>query len=157
MFSVNDKILYPMHGAGIIKEIEDVEILGEIKQYYVLLSSCSDMKIMIPVEKSEDIGVRPIVDADTAAKVIELLKEPSTEMPNNWNRRYRENVAKIKTGNIFTVAEVVRNLVRIDRVKKLSTGEKKLLLSARQILVSEIALATDKSVEQITELVNEAI
>lgn len=149
MFSVNDKIVYPMHGAGIIEKIEEKEVLGEVKKYYIMTAPNQNMQVMIPVEKSSVIGIREIVSKEEAAKVMDCLGSESTPMPDNWNRRYRENVEKLKTGDIYAVAEVVRNLTRVDKIKKLSAGEKKLLNNAKQILVSELALSFDKSDEDI--------
>lgn len=148
MFAIGDKIVYPMHGAGIIEEIEQKKILGEINEYYVLRVPCGDIKIMIPVKNSDEIGVRAVVDGEQLETVYTLLKEKSTEMSGNWNRRYRENMDKLKSGEIDQVAEVVRNLMRIDRQKKLSTGEKKMLANAKQILTSEMVLASDITPEE---------
>ncbi len=125
MYKIGDKIVYPMHGAGIIEQIEEKVILGENREYYVLRVPCGDMKIMIPVEKSDEIGVRPVISAEEMEEVLTILRGESTEMSSNWNRRYRENTDKLKTGDARQVAEVVRNLLRTDREKTLSTGEKK--------------------------------
>lgn len=157
MYAIGDKILYPMHGAGIIEGIEEKEILGEIRQYYVLKVSWGDMKMMIPVDTCEDIGVRNVVEPGYVENVRDVLSADSTEMSGNWNRRYRENMEKLKTGDILQVAEVVRNLVRIERVKKLSAGEKKMLGNARQILQSEIVLASGMDEASVRELVDDAI
>lgn len=139
-FSVGDKIVYPMHGAGIIEGIEKRKILGETREYYILRVPCGDMKVMIPVGSTDEIGVRGIISPAELEKVLAFLRADSSEMSGNWNRRYRENMEKLKTGDVFQVAEVVRNLVRTDREKRLSTGEKKMLTNARQILVSEMIL-----------------
>jgi CarD family transcriptional regulator len=157
MYSIGDKIVYPMHGAGIIEQIEEKVILGEKRKYYVLNVPCGDMKIMIPVEKSKDIGVRDVISSKDVDTVLRVLKAPSTEMSDNWNRRYRENMEKLKTGDIREVAEVVRNLLRIEREKSLSAGEKKMLANARQILVSEIILARDMETAEAEELVIDSI
>ncbi|HPR23574.1 MAG TPA: CarD family transcriptional regulator [Bacillota bacterium] len=157
MYSIGDKIVYPMHGAGIIEQIEEKVILGEKRKYYVLNVPCGDMKIMIPVEKSKDIGVRDVISSKDVDTVLEVLNAPSTEMSDNWNRRYRENMEKLKTGDICEVAEVVRNLLRIEREKNLSAGEKKMLANARQILVSEIILARDMETAKAEELVIDSI
>ena len=157
MYSIGDKIVYPMHGAGIIEQIEEKVILGEKRKYYVLNVPCGDMKIMIPVEKSKDIGVRDVISSKDVDTVLEVLNAPSTEMSDNWNRRYRENMEKLKTGDICEVAEVVRNLLRIEREKNLSAGEKKILANARQILVSEIILARDMETAKAEELVIDSI
>ncbi len=157
MYAIGDKIVYPMHGAGIIEKIEEKEILGEIKQYYVLKVPCGDMKIMIPVDNSEEIGVRNIISAEEISTVIDVLKDSTTEMSHNWNRRYRENMEKLKTGSATQVAEVVRNLIRTERTKKLSAGEKKMLTSARQILRSEMVLAGDMDAASADTLIDEAV
>lgn len=157
MFDIGDKIVYPMHGAGIIEGIEEKKILGETRRYYVLKIPCGDMKIMIPVESSDDIGVRAIGDAESFSRIMDTLSAKSSDMPGNWNRRYRENMERLKTGDILEVAGVVRNLVRTDHEKKLSTGEKKLLTNARQILVSELVLISGKNPEEINEYILKAI
>lgn len=157
MFSIGDKILYPMHGAGIIQEIEEKDILGETRRYYILRLPYGDMNVMIPVDNSTDIGIRPIINRDAIEGVFVVLRATTSEMSNNWNRRYRENMEKLKTGDILEVAEVVRNLTRTDRVKKLSTGEKKMLNNAKQILESELILAGDMDPTQIDDLVEEAV
>lgn len=157
MYAIGDKIVYPMHGAGIIEEIEEKEILGELRKYYVLRVPCGDMKIMIPVDTSDEIGVRTIIGAEEIKTVLSVLADASTEMPHNWNRRYRENMEKLKTGKAVEVAEVVRNLTRTDRKKKLSTGEKKMLTNARQILLSEMVLAGGMDTTRADILIDEAV
>lgn len=157
MFSIGDKIVYPMHGAGIIGEIEKRKILGEIREYYILNVPCGDMKIMIPVDSCTEIGVRPVAEPATIKNVLRILKDDSSDMPSNWNRRYRENMDKLKTGDVEEVAEVVRNLTRSDREKKLSTGEKKMLANAKQILISEIALVQNIEPAKATKLINDSI
>ncbi|HOA42249.1 MAG TPA: CarD family transcriptional regulator [Bacillota bacterium] len=157
MFSVGDKIVYPMHGAGIIEKIEKKKILGQIREYYILRVPCGDMKIMIPVDKTEDIGIRPIIPKSRLPEVFALLSAESTEMSSNWNRRYRENLEQLKSGDICKVAEVVRNLVRTDRAKKLSTGEKKMLINAKQILISELILVSKMTYEEADQVIETAI
>ena len=148
---------YPMHGAGTIKSIERKEILGESREYYCLLLPYSKMNVMIPVDNCDNIGVRYIISRKEIRTVLEILGNESEEMPSNWNRRYRENNEKLKTGDINVVASVVRDLIRNDRIKKLSTGEKKLLNTARQILESELILAGDFSMEEAGELVERTV
>lgn len=157
MFVIGDKIVYPMHGAGIIEEIEEKEILGEIRKYYILKVPCGDMKIMIPVDSCQDIGVRAIISDEEMKSVIDILNADSSEMSGNWNRRYRENMEKLKTGDIYSVAEVVRNLMRTDREKKLSTGEKKMLSNAKQILISEIILVRGIDQEAAENILNNTV
>ena len=157
MFTVGDKIVYPMHGAGIIEQIEEKKILGETRKYYVLRVPCGDMKIMIPVDNSRDIGVRSVVSDEELLQVIQTLRGKSTEMSSNWNRRYRENMEKLKTGDVIEVAEVVRNLMRTDREKKLSTGEKKMLSNAKQILLSEIILIRDIDMSEASNIIDRVV
>ena len=157
MYKIGDKIVYPMHGAGIIEKIEDKTILGENRKYYILKIPFGDMKIMIPVDKSDEIGVRDVISSDEVKKVLNVLGAPSTVMSSNWNRRYRENMEKLKTGSVKEVAEVVRNLLRTEREKHLSTGEKKMLTNACQILKSEIILATDLEPSEADKLICSAV
>jgi CarD family transcriptional regulator len=157
MFAIGDKIVYPMHGAGIIEAVEEKKILGEIRRYYILKVAFGDIKIMIPCDSSDLIGVREIIAADEASHVMDVLANASTEMSGNWNRRYRENMAKLKTGETCNVAEVVRNLMRIDRVKKLSTGEKKMLANAKQILISELILADGTDAAEMESRIEEMV
>lgn len=157
MFNVGDSIAYPMHGAGIIASIEEKVVLGEKHSYYSVELLGSKMTVLVPVDNSDKVGVRSVIGVDEIAKVIEVLEAESEPMPNNWNRRYRDNTDKLKSGDIYTVAGVVRNLVRSDRSKKLSTGEKKLLGTAKQILESELMLAGGYSIEEADELVESHI
>lgn len=157
MFIIGDRIVYPMHGAGIIEQIEEKQILGESRNYYILRVPCGDMKIMIPIESCQEVGVRAIISVEEVNDVIGVLSADSTEMSNNWNRRYRENMEKLKTGDIFNVAEVVRNLMRTDKEKKLSTGEKKMLSNAKQILISEIILVKDIDQDTAEKIINSSI
>ncbi|MDI6709784.1 MAG: CarD family transcriptional regulator [Thermoanaerobacterales bacterium] len=143
MFKIGDKVVYPMHGAGVIEAIEEKEILGERHQYYVLRLPIGNMKVMVPTSSGEGIGLRQVIGMEEVQEVFGILKSNSTQMPGNWNRRYRANLEKIKSGNIYEVAEVVRNLARREREKGLSSGEKRMLDSARQILISELVLATE--------------
>lgn len=157
MFNIGDKVVYPMHGAGIIEGIENKEILGDVKAFYVLRLPIKSMKVMLPVETAEHLGVRKIVDSDEVKKVITVLSEEKGDMPDNWNRRYRSNLEKVKTGDIFEVAMVVRNLEILDREKGLSTGERKMLSNSKQILVSELILAKDMVEADVVSLVNTTI
>lgn len=157
MFSVGDRIVYPMQGAGIIKKIEEKRILGQTRQYYTLQLPCNDINIMIPVDSGQSVGIREISSREEMQKVLQILSADSTPMDPNWNRRYRENMEKLKTGDIRQVAEVVRNLVRNDRTKKLSTGERKLLTGARRILLSEFVLSMGMDWDDAETMVDGAI
>jgi len=157
MFNIGDKIVYPIHGAGVIEAIEEKEILGVRRKYYIMRMPLDEMKVMIPLDTIEGIGIRQVIGADEVEGVFAVLEANETKMPQNWNRRYRANMDRLKTGDIFEVAEVVRNLTLRDREKTLSTGEKKILSNARQILLSELILATELSDAEIMEKVEELI
>lgn len=141
VFEIGAKVVYPMHGAGVIESIEEREVLGELQRYYIMRMPIGDMKVMIPVNNVEGIGLREVVNGEELKRVFEILRDQKTKMSTNWNRRYRANLEKIKSGDIYEVAEVVRNLAHRDREKGLSTGERKMLDNARQILISELVLA----------------
>ncbi len=141
MFNVGDKVVYPMHGAGIIEAIEEKEVLGERQKYYIMRLPIGEMKVMIPTGNVSEIGLREIIKEEEVQKVFEILRAQKSKMSTNWNRRYRANMEKIKSGDVYEVAEVVRNLTLRDKEKGLSTGERKMLENARQILVSELVLA----------------
>lgn len=155
MFDVGDKVVYPMHGAGTIVAIEEKEVLAEKKKYYILQMPVGNMKVMIPFDKIKEIGLRSVVSPFKAKEVISLLQAQGTKMNKNWNRRYRANLEKIKTGDIFEVGEVVRNLTILDNEKGLSTGEKKMLNNAKQILISELVIAQDSSEEDMTGILED--
>ncbi|MCQ4924461.1 CarD family transcriptional regulator [Tissierella carlieri] len=157
MFNVGDKVVYPMHGAGIIEGIEEREILGEKRKYFIMRMPIGDMKVMVPVDNIEEVGVREIIDNADLERVISILKGNKTAMPQNWNRRYRINMDKIKSGDIFEIAAVVRNLLMMDLEKGLSTGERKMLSSAKQMLLSEIVLVADSDIDKVEQLVIDAI
>lgn len=154
MFNIGDKVVYPMHGAGVIEAMEEREVLGERHQYYIMRLPIGDMQVMIRMDNVEEVGLRQIIDEEGVERVFGILKGEKSKMSQNWNRRYRANMEKIKSGDIFEVAEVVRNLSIRDREKGLSTGERKMLENARQILLSELVLAleiTEEEVEQQLE------
>jgi len=156
LFKVGAKVVYPMHGAGVIESIEEKEVLGEKKQYYVLRLPISDLKVMIPISSCQEAGLREVVDEEGVQRVLGILGGETTAMSSNWNRRYRANLEKMKTGSIFEVAEVVRNLMKRDREKGLSSGERKTLENARQILISELVLATELEEEKALRMVEGA-
>jgi len=156
LFKIGDKVVYPMHGAGVIEAIEEKEILGERKEYYVLRLPVGNMKVMIPIANGEEIGLRQVIDKREVQKILKVLKSSSGTMPNNWNHRYRINLEKIKSGNVYAVAEVVRNLARREREKGLSSGEKRMLETAKQILISELVLATELEEEKARRLLDKA-
>ncbi|NLH01635.1 MAG: CarD family transcriptional regulator [Clostridiales bacterium] len=157
MFSVGDRIAHPMHGAGIIESIVKRKVDGAEKDYYVLKLPVGDMQVMIPVDSTETIGVRPIVKPDEAERILLAISDIEVNMTQNWNKRYRENMLKIKSGDLLEVASVIKGLMLRDTVKGLSTGERKMLHSAKQIFISEIVLSESSSYEEIEQRINTAV
>ena len=157
MFKIGDKVVYPMHGAGVIEKIEEKEIFGEKKSYYILEIPHGRLQLMVPIDKCQEAGLRGIVSQKDMDEVIKVLAGKSTPMDDNWNRRLRDNNEKLKSGDPKQVAEVIRNLVRIEREKKLSAGEKKLLNTALQILSSEMVLVNGITETQADAIINDAI
>lgn len=157
MFEIGSKIVYPMHGAGIITNIEDREILGETRRYYCVSLPCGRMTASVPVDKAEGLGIRDVIDSSEIGDVLAVLEQPPEPMQSNWNRRYRANIEKLQTGDIHIVASVVRDLAKTDKVKPLSTGEKKLLGTAKQIVASELVYAGGFTMEEAEMLVESHI
>lgn len=155
MFNIGDKVVYPMHGAGMIVAIEEREIMGEKRKYYIMRMSLGHMQVMVPLDNVSDVGLRQIIDEEEVQKVVSVLRERERVIITNWNRRYRMHLEKMKSGDIYEVAEVVRNLSLRDKEKGLSSGEKKMLENARQILISELVLVVDRDEEEIEEIINE--
>ena len=151
MYQIGDKIAHPLHGAGTISEIEEKRIDGKNKSYYVMYVPKGDMRVMIPTDSCEAIGIRPIVASDRAAEILRAIPALETEMDANWNRRYRENMVKIKSGDLLEVAAVIKSLVLRETERGLSTGERKMLHSAKQILISEIVLSQESSYEEVEQ------
>ncbi len=148
MFNIGDKVVYPMHGAGIIEAIEEKEILGNKKKYYVMNIPVGDMKVMVPMDNVQKVGLRDVIAKGAVSEVFYILQNGDEVENVNWNRRYRANMDKIKSGSIFKVAEVVRSLLLRERKKGLSTGERRMLENAKQILISELIMVQgiDRSV-----------
>ena len=152
LFQIGDKVVHPMHGAGIVESIVQKKVNGVMRDYYVLKLPVRAMVVMIPTANSEEIGVRPIVD-----RVLEEIGSLQVEMTQNWNRRYRENMERLKSGDLFQVARVVKGLMLRDVDRGLSTGERKMLHSAKQILISEIVMCQSSSYEAVEERINRAL
>ena len=153
MYNLGDKVVYPMHGAGKIESVEEKEVLGELKKYYILKMPIGEIKLMIPVDNVNNMGLRNIIDKDTVKDVLAVLEQNAEENTSNWNKRYRENMEKMRTGDIFELAHVVRDLSFRDKEKGLSTGEKKMLANAKQMLISEVALSIDQDGETVTDYI----
>ncbi|WP_018307178.1 CarD family transcriptional regulator [Desulfitobacterium hafniense] len=151
MFDIGDRVVYPMHGAGVIEAIEEREVLGESHQYYVMNIPVGNMKVYIPLKNVNQLGIRGVISSEEVPQVLKILENESTLPALAWNRRYRANMDRIKSGDIYSVAEVVRSLSQRDREKGLSTGEKKMYDNAYQILVSELILAEGVQADEMSE------
>ena len=149
MFRIGDKIVHPMHGAGIVDQIVTRKVNGVLRDYYSLKLPLGDMLVMIPTESCGEIGVRSILSGDETERVLGKIPDLQVEMDTNWNHRYRENLERLKSGNLLEVAAVVKGLTLRDARRGLSTGERKMLHSARQILISELVLSTSQSYEDV--------
>ncbi len=157
MYDVGDKIVYPMYGAGVIEAIEEKEVLGKKQMYYVMRISASDMTVMIPMAKCDDIGVRFVIDKKEAASVLEAFRNAPITDDSNWNKRHRDNMLKIKSGDVYQVLEVVKDLMYRDKSKGLSTSERKMLSNAKQILVSELVLSDVADEEDIESIISDTV
>jgi CarD family transcriptional regulator len=157
-FTVGETVVYPNHGAAVIEDIETRQIKGEDKLYLVLrIVGQSDLVVRVPACNLDLVGVRDVVDADGLERVFGVLRAPHTEEPTNWSRRYKANLEKLHSGNVLKVAEVVRDLWRRERERGLSAGEKRMLAKARQILVSELALAERVEEDRAEVLLDEVL
>lgn len=141
MYAIGDRIVYPMHGAGVVESVEEKEVLGKKQLYYIMKMPAGDMRVMLPAACCDEIGVRFVIDKEEAARVLEAFRKMPVCEDNNWNKRHRENMLKIKSGDIYQVLGVVKELMYRDRQKGLSTSERKMLTSAKQIVVSELVLS----------------
>ena len=159
MFKIGDKVVYPMHGAGTIVSIEEKEMMGNKENYYIIKMPVGDMKLMVPTEKAEKIGVRNVVTKEESDKVFKVLEKPKDPYVHdtNWSKRYASNVDKIKSGNIYEVAEVVRELSHRHMERGLSIGEKKMLASAKDILLSEMTLAENEPHDMLSDQIDETV
>ena len=147
-FEVGDSVVYPHHGAGRVVKKEAKEVLGEKRDYLTIKILHNDMTVMVPCENAGKAGLRRIIDEEAVKKVLAVLKDDVSEMPKNWNRRFKHNRDKIKTGDIYELAEVVRNLAIREHEKGLSTGEKQMFTRAKKILASELMYALDKDEDE---------
>jgi len=154
---VGDKVVYPMHGAGVIAGIENCEVLGEGKSYYVLQMPLGNMKVMIPTDNVDNIGLRDIISEDKVGEVKDVLEDKPEKASGSWNRRFHANLDRMKTGNICDVAAVARNLILQDRQRKVSSGERRLMDLARQILISELVYACDKTPDEVEGWVDDIL
>ena len=157
MFQVGDKIVHPMHGAGVVDSIVSKKVNGVVREYYILKIPVGGMLVMIPTENSQEIGVRPVMEKEETERLIAAMPGIQVDMTQNWNQRYRENMMRIKSGNLLEVARVVKGLMLRDVDRGLSTGERKMLHSAKQILISELVLSQNTSYEDMEARINTAL
>lgn len=152
MYNIGDKVVHPMHGAGIIKGIRTIEVLGKKQDYYTIEMAVGGMTTSVPVNNADKVGIRDVIDKVEAKRVVEKFRALEISEDSNWNKRQRENIDKLKSGDIYRVLEVLKDLMYRDRKKGLSTNERKTLNSARQIVMSELVLssfASESDVESI--------
>ena len=157
MFKVGDKVVYPHHGAGTVVKKEQREVLGQKREYLTIKILHNDMTVRVPTENAALAGLRRVIDEETVKKVLDVLRDEVSEMPKNWNRRFKHNRDKMKTGDIFELAEVVRNLSLRDHEKGLSTGEKQMFVKAKKILASELMYAKQMDEDQAAVWLDEIL
>lgn len=157
MYAIGERVVYPLHGVGQIKNIESKEVLGQSKQYYIIKIAVSDMTVMIPTDMSEKIGLRSIIRAEKVDKVISILKDDPDVMEDDWKGRYLSNHDKLKSGSLIDICKVVRNLYRRNNEKELSSSEKELFENALQFLVEEVSLAKDMDPVEVEHYITEIL
>src|ERR1700729_1471388 len=156
-FEIGDSVVYPHHGAGRVLRKEMKEVMGESREYLTIKILHNDMTVMVPTENAALAGLRRVIDEETVEKVLNVLRDDVSEMPKNWNRRFKHNRDKIKTGDIYELAEVVRNLALRESEKGLSTGEKQMYTRSKKILASEFMYALDKDEEEAENYLDELL
>jgi CarD family transcriptional regulator len=156
-FELGDHVVYPHHGAGKVLKKEEMEVLGERREYLTIKILHNDMTVKVPTENAALAGLRRVIDEETVKKVLDVLQDEVSEMPKNWNRRFKHNRDKIKTGDIYELAEVVRNLALRESEKGLSTGEKQMFTRAKKILASELMYALDKDEDEAEGYLDELL
>jgi CarD family transcriptional regulator len=157
VFHKGDKVVYPHHGVAIIEDLQEQDFLGQKRQYLILRLAHGDLTLKVPVDNTGEVGLREVVSRREGKKVLDVLREDESKMPANWSRRFKTNVEKIKSGDIYQVAEVVRNLAIREKDKGLSAGEKRMLAKARQILISELTFAYDQPEEKTEAMIDKVL
>jgi CarD family transcriptional regulator len=156
-FKVGDQVVYPHHGAAIVEKRETRVFNGEEKEYLVLRLASGDLTLSVPTENADKVGLRDVINDEEVEEVFAVLRKKEARMPTNWSRRFKNHVEKLKSGDIYQVAEVVRNLSIRDKDKGLSAGEKRMLVKARQILVSELRFAMRVEEDEAEKRLNDAL
>jgi CarD family transcriptional regulator len=157
LFRKGDTVVHPEHGAAVIQELREKEFLGEKRTYLVLRVAYGDLTLLIPVDSTEQVGLRQVVSKNEVKKVLKVLTEEESSMAANWSRRFKNNMEKLHSGDPYQVAEVLRNLAIREREKGLSAGEKRMILKARQILISELSYATAKTEDEAEIMIDEVL
>jgi CarD family transcriptional regulator len=157
LFRKGDTVVHPEHGAAVIQELREKEFLGEKRTYLVLRVAYGDLTLLIPVDSTEQVGLRQVVSKNEVKKVLKVLTEDESSMAANWSRRFKNNMEKLHSGDPYQVAEVLRNLAIREREKGLSAGEKRMILKARQILISELSYATAKTEDEAEVMIDEVL
>jgi CarD family transcriptional regulator len=157
LFRKGDTVVHPEHGAAVIQELREKEFLGEKRTYLVLRVAYGDLTLLIPVDSTEQVGLRQVVSKNEVKKVLKVLTEDESSMAANWSRRFKNNMEKLHSGDPYQVAEVLRNLAIREREKGLSAGEKRMILKARQILISELSYATAKTEDEAELMIDEVL
>lgn len=157
LYHVGDKVVHPMHGAGVIDSITQKRMNGVVRDYYSLKLPVGSMMVLIPTEHTEQIGVRPVMEDSQADEILAAMGQVEVDMSANWSRRYRENMVRLKSGDLMEVVKVVKGLTLRDAERSLSTAERKMLHSARQILISELVLSKGTDYEDMVRRVDQAL
>lgn len=157
MYNVGEKVVHPMHGAGIVQEIRTIEVLGKKQDYYTIKMAVGGMVTSIPVDNAGMVGIRDVIDKAEAKRVIETFRALEVTEDSNWNKRQRENLGKLKSGDIYQVLKVLKDLMYREKKKGLSTNERKTLASARQIVMSELVLSEFASESDIESILDDTI
>ncbi len=157
MYEIGTKVVHPMHGAATIEEIKELEIIGQKRKYYSLRFAIGNMTTNVPVENADSIGIRRLIDRDTAMKALEHFRAVDVEDGTSWNKRQRDNIDKIKSGDIFKVIEVLKDLLYRDKIKGLSTSERKILTNAKQVVVSELVLSKVAELGDIESIIYDTV
>jgi len=156
-YSVGDTVVYPHHGAAVIEKTEERELSGETREYLVLRLTYGDLTVMVPADSCEEVGIRDVVSKRQVEDVLDVLRTPEGKAPANWSRRFKANAERLRSGDIFQVAEVVRNLVTRQCDNGLSAGERRLLAKAKQILLSELAIAMRKDEDRADRAITDVL
>ena len=154
MFRIGDRIVHPMHGAGVVESLEKRTVDGREREYYVMRMPACGMRVMVPAENAEAIGVRPVISRDQAQEILSAVSSLPAEMDSNWSRRYRDNMDRLKSGDLLQVCRVIKGLSVRERERDLSTGERKMLHLAKQILISELVLALSEEYDTIEKRID---